>query len=172
MYISNTKNELVARISKDANGKFAYKTIPADLIYLSDMKSEDVSLTVKRQLKLSDNNLIIRDFVYYEVRSTVISSQAKITLDKIIKIANENKESKIEIISHTDVRGEGGDNLKLSQKRSEAVLEYFVKSGIDKARLNPIGKGELEPLNSCTDGVPCTEDEYKMNRRTEFRFYK
>ncbi|MBK7309562.1 MAG: OmpA family protein [Sphingobacteriaceae bacterium] len=172
LYISNTKNELVARISKDANGKFAYKTIPADLIYLSDMKSEDVSLTVKRQLKLSDNNLIIRDFVYYEVRSTVISSQAKITLDKIIKIANENKESKIEIISHTDVRGEGGDNLKLSQKRSEAVLEYFVKSGIDKARLNPIGKGELEPLNSCTDGVPCTEDEYKMNRRTEFRFYK
>ncbi|MBP9068810.1 MAG: OmpA family protein [Bacteroidia bacterium] len=172
LYISNTKNELVARISKDANGKFAYKTIPADLIYLSEMKSEDVSLTVKRQLKLSDNNLIIRDFVYYEVRSSVISPNAKITLDKIIKIANENKESKIEIISHTDVRGEGGDNLKLSQKRSEAVLEYFVKSGIDKARLNPIGKGESEPLNSCTDGVPCTEDEYKMNRRTEFRFYK
>jgi len=172
LYISNTKNELVARISKDANGKFAYKTIPADLIYLSDMKSEDISLTVKRQLKLSDNNLIIRDFVFYEVNSVLLSKEAKGTIDKIIKIANENSESKIEIISHTDVRGEGGDNLKLSQKRSEAVLDYFVKSGIDKERLSSIGKGESEPLNSCTDGIPCTEDEYKMNRRTEFRFYK
>ena len=172
LYISNTKNELVARISKDANGKFAYKTIPADLIYLSDMKSEDVSLTVKRQLKLNENNTVIRDFVFYEVNSAVLSSEAKTTIDKIIKIANENKESKIDIISHTDVRGEGGDNLKLSQKRSEAVLDYFVKSGIDKARLNSVGKGESEPLNSCTDGVPCTEEEYKMNRRTEFRFYK
>lgn len=172
LYISNTKNELVARISKDANGKFAYKTIPADLIYLSDMKSEDVSLTVKRQLKLNDNAIMIRDFVFYEVNSVVLSAEAKSIIDKIIKIANENKESKIEIISHTDVRGEGADNIKLSQKRSEAVLDYFVKSGIDKARLSSIGKGESEPLNSCTDGVPCTEDEYKMNRRTEFRFYK
>jgi len=172
LYLSNTKNELVAPLNKNANGRFAYKTIPADLIYLSDMKSEDVSLTVKKQLKLSDNNLVIRDFVYYDLKSFVLSSQAKVTLDKIIKIAKENKESKIEIISHTDTRGEVTDNLKLSQKRSESVLDYFVKNGIDKARLTSVGKGESDPLNACTDGISCTEEEYKMNRRTEFRFYK
>jgi len=172
LYLSNTKNELVARISKNADGKFAYKTISADLIYLSDMKTEDVSLTVKNQLKLNYNNLVIRDFVYYDLKSFVLSSQAKLTLDKIINIAKENKESKIEIISHTDTRGEGADNLKLSQKRSDAVLAYFVKNGIEKTRLTSLGKGESDPLNACTDGIPCTEEEYKMNRRTEFRFYK
>jgi outer membrane protein OmpA-like peptidoglycan-associated protein len=172
LYISNTKNELVARISKDANGKFSYKTIPADLVYLSDMKSEDVSLTLKKQLKLSENIMVIRDLINYDLNSAVISADAKVILNKIIKLANENIESNLEIISHTDSRGEASDNLKLSQKRSDAVVEYFMANGVDKNRLRSIGMGETSPLNSCTDGVSCTEDEYKMNRRTEFRFYK
>lgn len=172
LYISNTKNELIARILRDANGKFAYRTIPADLMNMSDMEDEDISLSIKKQLKLNEKNIVIRDFVFYDVNSSVLSDEAKVTLDKIIKIAKENKESGIEIISHTDTRGEGADNLKLSQKRSDSVLEYFVKNGIDKQRLTSIGKGESEPLNSCTDGVSCTEEEYKMNRRTEFKFSK
>jgi outer membrane protein OmpA-like peptidoglycan-associated protein len=172
VYLANTKNELVARLSKDGNGRFSYKTIPADLVYLSDMKSEEISLTVRRQLKLSDNNIVVRDFVYYDLNSLVITPEAMSVLDKIIKIANENKDSKIEIISHTDSRGEVNDNLKLSEKRSEVVLEYFVKKGVERARLSPVGMGESYPLNSCTDGVSCTEDEYKMNRRTEFKFFK
>lgn len=172
LYISNTKNELVARIFKSTGGKFAYKTIPADLIYLSDMGNEDVSLTVKNQLKLDDKNIVIRDFVYYEVNSADLNAQAKSILDKIVKIANENMESKIEIISHTDCRGDKNKNLSLSQKRSDAVLDYFVKRGIDKQRLTSLGMGESVPLNSCTDGISCGEEEYKMNRRTEFRFSK
>ncbi len=172
IYLANKKNELVARISRNSNGKFAYKTIPADLVYLSDMESGDVSLTVNSQLKLNTKNFVIRDFVYYDVNSAVISPEAKITLDNMLKIISENKDSKVEIVSHTDCRGDANENLKLSQKRSEAVLTYFIKSGIEKARLSSIGMGESAPLNSCTDGVSCTEAEYKMNRRTEFRFYK
>jgi hypothetical protein len=31
------------------------------------------------------------------------------------------------------------------------------------------GYGESMPLNNCTDGVKCTEEEYQVNRRTEFK---
>lgn len=172
LYISNSKNELIARINKNGTGGFAYKTIPADLIYLADMPQEEITLTVKKQLKLSDKNIMVRDFVFYELNSATLSSEAKLTLDKIALIIEENPDSKVDIISHTDCKGELDANSKLSQKRSEAVAEYFVKRGIPKARLNPIGMGESSPLNSCADGVNCTEDELKMNRRTEFKFSK
>ena len=93
-------------------------------------------------------------------------------LEKINKIVTENAGFKLEIISHTDCRGESAENLKLSQKRSEAVMAYFIKKNVDSKRLKSVGMGELKPLNNCIDGKQCIEDEYKMNRRTEFKFYK
>jgi outer membrane protein OmpA-like peptidoglycan-associated protein len=172
VYISNSKNELIARINKDGAGKFSYKTISADMIYLADLPQEDITFTVKKQLKLAEKNIVIRDFVFYEQNSADLSSDAKITLDKIALIIEENPDSKVDIISHTDCKGEKDVNSKLSQKRSEAVTDYFMKRGIPKERLKPIGMGEATPLNSCADGVSCTEAELRMNRRTEFKFYK
>lgn len=172
VYLATTKNELVARVNKNADGKYAYKTIPADIFYLSSMEEKDVELTFSKQRKLNENDIVIRDFVYYDVNSTDLSIDAKATLDKIIKIASKNATYQIEIISHTDCRGESAENLKLSQKRSEMVLEYFIKNNIDQKRLKPVGMGESKPLNTCIDGVPCAEEEFKMNRRTEFKFNK
>jgi flagellar motor protein MotB len=172
VYISNSKNELIARINKDGGGKFSYKTIPADMIYLSDMPDEDVTLTVKRQLTNSDKNIVIRDFVFYQNNSAAVSNEAKVVLDRIANIIKQNPGCKVDVISHTDSKGEGEVNLKLSLKRSEAVIDYFIKNGIEKERLIPVGMGESKPLNSCGDGVACTEEELKMNRRTEFKFYK
>jgi outer membrane protein OmpA-like peptidoglycan-associated protein len=172
VYLATTKNELVARVNKNADGKFAYKTIPADIFYLSSMEEKDVELTFSKQRKINENDIVIRDFVYYEVNSSELSLDAKATLDKIIKIASQNAAYQIEIISHTDCRGESAENLKLSQKRSEMVLDYFIKNNIDQKRLKPVGMGESKPLNTCIDGVSCAEEEFKMNRRTEFKFNK
>lgn len=172
VYLSNTKNELVARVLKNSEGKFSYKTIPADMITLSSAEEEDPSFSFNKQMKLNTADIVIRDFVYYEVGSAVLSEQAKATLAKVIKVAQEHPEFNIEIISHTDSRGKNEENMKLSQKRSEAVMDYFIKNTIDQKRIKPSGKGETSPLNTCTDGVKCTEEEYKMNRRTEFKFSK
>jgi outer membrane protein OmpA-like peptidoglycan-associated protein len=30
------------------------------------------------------------------------------------------------------------------------------------------GYGEYQPVNKCSDGVECTEDEHQLNRRSEF----
>ena len=53
----------------------------------------------------------------------------------------------IELISHTDSRGDEKSNMKLSENRAKAVYSYLVeKQGIDPRRMIPIGKGETEPL--------------------------
>lgn len=172
VYLANAKNELIKEFKRGANNKFSYKIVPADMHLLSSLNEEDVEMNFSKQKNANNSEIVIRDFVYYDVNSFQITSQSIPTLDKIAKIVSENPAYKLDIISHTDSRGEKTENQKLSQKRSEAVLNYFTTKSIDAKRLKPVGMGESKPLNYCIDGTNCLEEEYKMNRRTEFRFYK
>jgi outer membrane protein OmpA-like peptidoglycan-associated protein len=93
-------------------------------------------------------------------------------LDKVIIILNANSGVKLDVISHTDSRGDDASNLNLSQKRSNAVIEYLSSKGVDKTRLKAIGKGESVIRNRCLNGVDCSDKEHEFNRRTEFNFIK
>jgi outer membrane protein OmpA-like peptidoglycan-associated protein len=172
VYLANSKNELVQQFARDASGKFSYKIIPADVVRLSALTESDPELSFVKQKKISDKEIIIRDFVYYNLNSFQLLSDSKPTLDKIANIISSNQGYKLEIISHTDSRGDKNENQKLSEKRSESVVAYLVTKKVDPQLLKPSGMGEGKPLNGCIDGTGCIEDEYKMNRRTEFRFYK
>jgi outer membrane protein OmpA-like peptidoglycan-associated protein len=48
---------------------------------------------------------------------------------------------RFEIAGHTDASGSPQHNLELSQARAEAVLEFLVASGVDRARLQAKGYG-------------------------------
>jgi outer membrane protein OmpA-like peptidoglycan-associated protein len=172
VYLANTKNELLREFKRGANNKFSYKIVPADMQLLTSLQEDDPEMTFKKQKNANTNEIVIHDFIYFNVNSFQISPQSKITLDKIAKIVSDNADYKMEIVSHTDCRGETIENQKLSEKRSEAVMNYLISKNIEAARLKSTGMGESKPLNNCTDGSHCLEDEYKMNRRTEFRFYK
>ena len=83
----------------------------------------------------------------------------------------QNPNLKIDIITHTDCKGDAVFNEKLSLKRANICATYFVNQGINKNRIVTIGKGESSPVNNCVDGVNCTDKELELNRRTEFKFY-
>ena len=55
---------------------------------------------------------------------------------------------------HTDAVGSDQANLALSNRRAEAVRDYLVSLGVDRARLTTAGYGELRliPGVSPTDG--------------------
>jgi outer membrane protein OmpA-like peptidoglycan-associated protein len=57
--------------------------------------------------------------------------------------------------------------MKLSEKRGKSVLDYLTGKGISSSRINAQAFGETQLVNKCKDGVKCTEDEHKLNRRTE-----
>ena len=68
------------------------------------------------------------------------------TLDKVAQLLTEYPGMQLELISHTDARGDDKKNKLLSENRAKAVYKYLVETkGIDPRRLVPIGKGELEP---------------------------
>lgn len=90
-------------------------------------------------------------------------------LEYVIELMNDNPEIKVEMSSHTDSRGSNEFNQKLSQKRAQATVDYLVSKGIAKDRLIAVGLGETKPLNICRDYINCSEEQYAVNRRTEFK---
>lgn len=110
--------------------------------------------------------------IYYDFDRDEIRADAAIELDKLVVLLTENPTIWIEIGSHTDSRGKDQYNLSLSQKRASAVVKYIVQRGIDQSRITARGYGETKPINKCTNGVDCTEDEFQLNRRTEFKIVK
>ena len=76
----------------------------------------------------------------------------------------------LEIGSHTDSRGRQNYNLRLSEKRAEAVIDFLMmRKPIPGDRIIAKGYGESLLVNRCRDGVWCKEEEHRMNRRTEFK---
>ncbi len=110
--------------------------------------------------------------ISFKKNGSELENSAFDELDKIATMMFKDKSYKLEIISHTDCRGDDEANLELSKKRSSAIKNYLVTKEITPARMKPVGKGETEPKNKCKNGVPCSETEHAENVRTEFRFYK
>lgn len=75
----------------------------------------------------------------------------------------KNPPIKVEVQGHTDSRGTNDHNMKLSQKRAEAVADMLIKKfGVPADRVSAVGYGEEKPL------VPNTSKENMFkNRRIE-----
>jgi outer membrane protein OmpA-like peptidoglycan-associated protein len=107
--------------------------------------------------------------IYYDLGKYNIRSDAALELDKLLDIMKTYPGMRIELRSHTDSRGTASANMALSENRAKAAAEYLYSKGIEPRRITYKGFGESMPLNKCVDGVKCTEEEYKVNRRTEFK---
>ena len=106
--------------------------------------------------------------IKFDYNKANIRPDAEVELTKIVEVMREYPKMKIDIRSHTDSRGADSYNLKLSDRRAKATLEWIVKQGIDRNRLKAKGYGETRLVNGCSNGVPCTEEEHQENRRSEF----
>ncbi|SFQ31479.1 OmpA family protein [Hymenobacter arizonensis] len=103
--------------------------------------------------------------IFYDYDKFNIRSDAAIRLDTLVQTLVDNPKISIELSSHTDQRGKDAYNLKLSQQRAQAAVDYIVSKGIDKARITAKGYGETRPIIA----APKSEEEYQRNRRTEFK---
>ncbi|MCC4214373.1 OmpA family protein [Leeuwenhoekiella parthenopeia] len=107
--------------------------------------------------------------IYFDFDKSFIRPDAAVELAKIIEIMKEYPQLRIDVRSHTDSRGIDSYNMALSERRNKSTIEYIVeKGGIDRDRLTGRGYGETQLLNECSNGVPCTEEQHQLNRRSEF----
>jgi outer membrane protein OmpA-like peptidoglycan-associated protein len=117
---------------------------------------------------LYDGKPAFRLNVYYDVGRSSVQAGSVPELFRLRDLLLRNPGIQLEIHSHTDATGSRAHNRRISQKRADQIVRYLVGEGIDRQRLSPIGHGESQLLNDCTDGVPCPEWQHQENRRTEF----
>lgn len=96
------------------------------------------------------------------------------SLDYLVDLLQRNPTFVISLEAHTDTRGGDKANDELSQRRAETCVNYLVERGIDRQRLQPIGRGESMPLIGDAEIAALATDEereaaHQMNRRTVFR---
>jgi outer membrane protein OmpA-like peptidoglycan-associated protein len=120
--------------------------------------------------KIDTTQNIVFQNIYYAYNSSQLTEEAVKELDKVTSLLQNNGALVVELGSHTDSRGSAESNLKLSQARAEAAVEYILGSGmVDRSRLKAKGYGETRLTNRCEDGTICTEQEHVRNRRTELK---
>lgn len=109
--------------------------------------------------------------VLYEFDKANVLESSKLALDTtVLRLLQDNPQIIIEIMSHTDSKGNDLYNMKLSQKRAESVVSYLVSKGIKPERLKAKGYGETKPVapNDKPDGSDNPEGR-ALNRRTDFK---
>lgn len=70
-------------------------------------------------------------------------------LTKLKEIASRLKDDPhlyLDVVGHTDSKGSNKYNMKLGQKRADAVKRWFVSQGIEAKRVSASSRGEHEPV--------------------------
>ena len=100
--------------------------------------------------------------IQFDFDRDAIRQKSQPLLDIAVERMNECPQVRIIIGGHTDSIGSDGYNVDLSYRRAVATRDYFVKSGIDGARLGTEGFGEANPI-----APNRTDEERALNRRVE-----
>jgi outer membrane protein OmpA-like peptidoglycan-associated protein len=118
--------------------------------------------------KMILNEKMKMENIYYDLGKAILRQEAKPQLDELARMMYDNPQIVVELSTHTDSRGNNQANLDLSQRRADAVVNY-IKSRVSLKpnQIEGKGYGESQPVNSCVDGVICSEESYQENRRAE-----
>ena len=161
-FMAERPGDFAARTSLNTSGR---KPSQAQLpLPMNDVKLP-VTLTLNKIILAKA--IEVKD-ILYDYNKFNIRADAAIRLDTLVQTLTDNPKISIELSSHTDSRGKDDYNLKLSQQRAQAAVNYIVSKGISKARITAKGYGETRPLVRNAK----TEAEYQRNRRTEFKVTK
>ena len=180
--LRNEKDKSEQTVITGADGGYEFNTKPNAPYTITAQK--DRYATKKAQFgKVKRNTRAVTDSIglygvgdvfqlkniYYDLNKFFIRADAARELDRVLAILKEYPQMQIELRSHTDARATDTYNVRLSENRARAALDYLVSRGVPASRIVARGYGESEILNGCDDGVNCNEEQHQQNRRTEFK---
>jgi outer membrane protein OmpA-like peptidoglycan-associated protein len=115
------------------------------------------------KVRVEKGQIVILEKVFFATNKAIILAKSFNLLDQVASVIRANPDMRIRVEGYTDSQGKLQHNVTLSQDRANAVLQYLLKKGIDKSRLEAAGYG---PANPVADNKSAKGRE--ANRRVEF----
>lgn len=100
--------------------------------------------------------------ILFDFDKTDLKEAAKANISNLVATLNENPDTEILVIGHTDSRGTDQYNQGLSERRAQSVRNYAVAQGLQGSRMKTQGKSFHEPIADND-----TEAGRSENRRVE-----
>jgi len=107
----------------------------------------------------------IPDIEFDTAQATIKQTpQNAATLGLLVLGSQQNRNiTLLRVEGHTDSDGDPAANQVLSERRAQAVVDFLISHGVDRARLRPVGCAARDPLFTND-----TAEHKARNRRTEF----
>ena len=130
-----------------------------------DKQAAEIKQTVPGATVTREGEGILVKFdsgILFDIDKTNVKPVAQTSLKKLAVSLQNNPQTDILVVGHTDSTGTAAHNMDLSIRRAGSVKSFLVGEGINGSRLTTQGKGETEPiaLNSTVEGRA-------QNRRVE-----
>lgn len=103
--------------------------------------------------------------VLFDTNTATLKPGATVALERVAEFMKQNASTKVMIEGHTDSRGSDSYNMELSQRRAQAVGDALAFRGVDRGRVEAVGRGEGFPVATNDSGAG-----RQQNRRVEIVF--
>lgn len=130
--------------------------------FADDDQPKDVIRDIRMQ-KLQGGVVLVLNNIFFDPGKSSLKKESTQELQRLLMILRHNPGLKVEISAHLEPGGPEDDgNLKLSENRAQAVVDYLVATGIKSSRLIAKGYGSTKPLAE-------TPEDTRQNRRCELK---
>jgi outer membrane protein OmpA-like peptidoglycan-associated protein len=118
-----------------------------------------------KRVVVENNKIVISEKIQFDFNKATIKPESDSLMEEIIKVLKDAPHiKKVAIEGHTSGEGKDKYNLKLSDQRAKAVMDYLVSKGaLPKEMFTAKGFGETKMIAD-----ESTEEGREKNRRVEF----
>ena len=102
--------------------------------------------------------------IHFEAGKWDLKEECKPAIDSLLNTFKTNQRFRAEIAGYTDNVGNDAENMRLSQRRADAIRQYLISKGIQGGRI--LAKGYGEKFSIAPND---TEEGRSKNRRTEVK---
>lgn len=109
-------------------------------------------------------SVLVDNRIVFEAGSAELRRESGAALDQILDVARRCHDLEVQVQGHTDGYGNRASNIRLSEARAAAIVDYLVARGVSEDRFDAVGFGPDQPV-----ATNDTVDGRSANRRIEFR---
>jgi len=166
-----TEAERAAAAAKDQAAQAEAARAAAEAARQEALSAKAQSEDMQRQLaelqaKQTDRGMVLTlGDVLFDTNKSTLKPGANSVMDRVATFMSKNTDTKVMIEGHTDSTGSDEYNVELSKRRAQAVQDALGSRGIDRNRVDALGKGEGFPVASNDSAAG-----RQANRRVEIVF--